>query len=271
MADANPWAFGWTQVFTLVGFAITIIIAVGGFRTFGRWKREKIEEKRIDTAIDALALVYESKFVFDHIRGPMSFDYEWDSMPHFPGDDDQKRRQRGPFFASLKRVEKHNEFFERCWKMQVRCAALFGPPLEQTFLLLQKARREIEVSADMLYRDPYPQSNTEENRKVWEGWRSTVWGIHRFGEAAGSDKVGTLLSQFRAEVEAACRPTVDRQFRPNPRPGWYPLKTTLGTFWGLIAGKSKETDTLGSKYLSRNTWKSRLSRRVRKLREQMGI
>jgi hypothetical protein len=30
-------------------------------------EKEKIEEKRIDTAIEALALVYESKFIFDHI------------------------------------------------------------------------------------------------------------------------------------------------------------------------------------------------------------
>jgi hypothetical protein len=35
---ADPWAFGWTQLFTLVGFLITIIIAVTSFRTFGRWR-----------------------------------------------------------------------------------------------------------------------------------------------------------------------------------------------------------------------------------------
>jgi len=51
----NPWAFGWTQLLTLTGFGITIGIAVGGFRTFGRWKREKLEERRIEVAIDALA------------------------------------------------------------------------------------------------------------------------------------------------------------------------------------------------------------------------
>jgi hypothetical protein len=57
---ADPWTFGWTQLLTIIGFIITISIAVGGFRTFNRWKREKIEEKRIDIAIEALALVYEA-------------------------------------------------------------------------------------------------------------------------------------------------------------------------------------------------------------------
>lgn len=30
----DPWIFGWTQLLTIIGFAITIAIAIGGFRTF---------------------------------------------------------------------------------------------------------------------------------------------------------------------------------------------------------------------------------------------
>jgi len=91
---ATAWTFGWTQLLTIVGFIITIAIAVGGFRTFGRWKKEKIEEKRIETAIEALALVYESKFIFDHIRSEMSFPYEWKDMPDSYGTEEQ-RNARG--------------------------------------------------------------------------------------------------------------------------------------------------------------------------------
>ena len=74
---SDPWAFGWTQLLAIIGFIITVAIAIGGFRTCDRWKREKLEEKRIDTAIEALALVYESKFIFDrirksHVRPPLS-------------------------------------------------------------------------------------------------------------------------------------------------------------------------------------------------------
>jgi len=72
----NPWTFGWTQLLTIVGFVITILIAIGGFRSFERWRKEKIEEKRIDTAVDALVLLREMKWVFDNIRSPMSFEYE---------------------------------------------------------------------------------------------------------------------------------------------------------------------------------------------------
>ena len=82
----DPWAFGWTQVFTIVGLILTGSIATAGFRTFGKWKREKLEEKRIDAAIDALTLVHESKFIFDYIRRSMTFEYEWKEMPEFPGE-----------------------------------------------------------------------------------------------------------------------------------------------------------------------------------------
>ncbi|HKX07625.1 MAG TPA: hypothetical protein VJN67_05500, partial [Stellaceae bacterium] len=153
MGEPNPWMFGWAQLLTIIGFVITIAIALGGFRTFGRWKKEKLEEKRIETAIEALALVYESKFIFEHIRGEMSFDYEWKDMPDDYGTKEQ-RSARGPFYATLKRIQANKDFFERAWKTQVRCTALFGPEVEEIFLRMHRARREIEVSAQMLLRDP---------------------------------------------------------------------------------------------------------------------
>ena len=48
----NPWAFGWTQLLTVLGFIITIGIAFGSYRTFERWKREKLEEKKLDVALE---------------------------------------------------------------------------------------------------------------------------------------------------------------------------------------------------------------------------
>jgi len=47
----NLGEFGWNQLLTVIGLIVTTIIAIGGFRTFGRWKREKIEERRIDVAL----------------------------------------------------------------------------------------------------------------------------------------------------------------------------------------------------------------------------
>jgi len=196
---ATAWTFGWTQLLTIVGYIITIAIAVGGFRTFGRWKKEKIEEKRIETAIEALALVYESKFIFDHIRSEMSFAYEWKDMPDGYGTEEQ-RNARGPFYAILKRIQANKDFFERAWKMQVRCSALFGPQVEETFLLIQRARRQIEVSAEMLFHDPEPTFKSQDNLETWNRFRADVWPAYG-SLAKGGDEVGEKLSEFKTRME----------------------------------------------------------------------
>jgi hypothetical protein len=130
----DPWTFGWTQMLTIIGFLIPIGIAVFGFRTFDRWHREKVEEKRIDTAIEALVLAHESKLVFEQIRSERTRPYERRDMPESYGS------AHAPFYATLKRIGAHREFFDRAWKVQVKCTALFGPSIEDTFSLLHRAR-----------------------------------------------------------------------------------------------------------------------------------
>lgn len=114
----DPWAFGWTQLLTIIGLCLTGGIAGFGFRTFDRWKREKVEEKRIEVAFDALTIAYETKFVFKIIRSPFASGYEWSDMPHREGDTEDKRSRRGTYYASFKRIQNNKEFFERIWNLQ---------------------------------------------------------------------------------------------------------------------------------------------------------
>ena len=81
----DPWAFGWTPLLTIIGFFVTIGIAHFGFRTFERWKREKIEEKRIDIAIEALELAYDCQEVFEIIRSVGTLGSEYADMPRRDG------------------------------------------------------------------------------------------------------------------------------------------------------------------------------------------
>jgi transposase-like protein len=147
---ADPWVFGWTPLLTLIGFAITLGLGVAGFNTFGKWKRQLIEERRLETAIEALSLAYESKYVFDIIRSPMSFEYEWDDMPKTQGETEKERRRKGSFYAVARRIRLNKDFFERAFKLQPRCMAMFGKEAEDIFMLMHQARRAIEVSSQML-------------------------------------------------------------------------------------------------------------------------
>ncbi len=212
---ADPWAFGWTQVFTLFGFLITIIIAVSGFRTFGRWRREKLEERRIETALDVLAIAHETQFIFQNIRGPLTEGYEWADMPQWDGDTEDRRSRRGPYFAAIKRINANAEFFKRVWTIQPRCMALFGRQVEHTFMKLHQARRHIEVAAQMLAQraNEEHREDNEDTRKLYEQLRRDVFDHGAFKPEL--DRVSKLLTEFVTETIAFAEPVIAHQYRPR--------------------------------------------------------
>jgi hypothetical protein len=211
MNSPGGWAFGWTQLLTIIGFIITVGIAGIGFRTFGRWKREKLEEKRIDIAFDMLALAYEAQFIFAHIRGPMAYAHEWADMPEIVSETADQRSARGTFYATLSRIAANKDYFERLWKLQPRCMAMFGAEVADVFMLVHRARREVEVAAQML---------ASPGRKFGDDMRSklehAVWDTGNFEPE--KDEVGKKLSEFRTRTEALCKPSINAEFKRNQQP-----------------------------------------------------
>lgn len=83
---------------------------------------------------------------------------------------------------------------------------------------MQRARREIEVSAEMLLRDPEPTFKSQDNLETWNGFRADVWPA--YGKVAKQgDKVGQKLSEFKAKMAGLCRPIIDREYGKVPRRG----------------------------------------------------
>ncbi len=235
----DPWTFGWNQVLTVIGFLITISIAVSGFRTFARWKREKIEERRIDIAIEALSLAYETTSVFDHIRSPMAYSHEWADMPEQPGEDEARRNNRGAFYATRKRILDHRDFFERVARLQPKFMAVFGSPTSDVFLQLHKARREIEVASEMLARrvdeERFGVPNDHATRNLYEQLRADVWaGYAEPMRTAEGDRVGRKLAEFTNGIETLCRPVIDKSYgakRGNSRRWITELRARVRSWW----------------------------------------
>ncbi len=73
-AMADPWTFG----LGVAGLLLTAVLGGLGLRTLDRWRRERIEEKKVDLAMDAISLAHESKGVFEGIRSRVSSMSEWD-------------------------------------------------------------------------------------------------------------------------------------------------------------------------------------------------
>lgn len=215
------WAFGWTQVLTIVGFGISIIIAVAGFRTFERWRREKIEERRIEVGIDALAIAYEAKFVFQAIRARLIQPHEYDDASDAIGDGEVtypialREGQRGAY-AVLKRIEAHEGFFEKVYKIEPRFLAIFGTQAEEIFASLYGARIQLESAAQLLFdeerieHDPNDIHTRNKKREL----RATIFRGPT--EDKQRDEVGELVEKFRIRIEQMCRPIIDRRYgRPK--------------------------------------------------------
>lgn len=229
----DPWAFGWTQLLTIIGFVITVSIAVSGFRTFDRWKREKIEERRIDVALEALSIAYQSQGIFAAIRNPGVFGYEWEDMPRVPGESDEDWKYRSMGYVPLKRISDNKEFFLRVLQLQPRAMAVFGPEVEGFFAKLHEARANIQVSAQMLMRRPEPGVQwTEAASKQRTRMEADIWSgmgdAYPEDELPGGDRVQKKLDTFKNGIEKLCRPIVDHEFGHDQEQTWSVRP------WGLL-------------------------------------
>jgi hypothetical protein len=198
-----------------IGIIATTIVALAGLRTFGRWRREKLEEKRIEVAIDALAIGYESEFVFERIRSRPVRDFEYEDMQL---DDsgitirDKRREQQGGAYAVLRRIESNDEFFDKALRVEPRFVAIFGEGSKDIFALLYKARRTVEITAEALI-DEYRielDSNDAEGRERRRKWRCNIFASP--GKVEEEDDVRKMLIEFRRRLEKLCRPLIDKGY-----------------------------------------------------------
>lgn len=223
---ASDWSFGTTQLLTVLGMLATGGFAFAGLRTFGKWRNEKIEERRIDTALEALSVAYESKGVFDAIRSPGSFNHEYDDMPKVQNESEAHRNARSTYWVTLKRIDNNKEFFLKVLKLQPRFMAVFGPETEKIFADLNMARVQIQISANSLMRrGEYDEPWTEERAQRHAQLEADIWSGFTDEDAPKGDRVGKLLEAFKRGIVDICRPIVDREFGVKRR--WWVWKPNL--------------------------------------------
>jgi hypothetical protein len=205
----------------LLGLLLTAVIAVAGFKSFGRWKREKIEERRIEVALDALAIAYEARFRFEAIRSRFVQEHEYEGIDHVEVGNvhyqvSHREAQRSPY-AVLKRIKNSSDYFDKVSGIEPKFMAIFGAETQAHFELLYEASSIVKASANALYEegmiehDPADQGTRERMRKL----RVDVFASK--GKIDDEDRVGQKLSEFQARIEELCRPIVDATFGRRKR------------------------------------------------------
>ena len=199
----------------MLGLVLTGIIAIAGFRSFSRWKREKIEERRIEVALDALAIAYEAGFRFEGIRSTILREDEYADIDAPSKNSSRfivhREGQRSPY-AVLKRMQSSHDFFKRVFDIEPKFMAIFGAETEEIFAQLYDAKQMVETSAQALYEeariehDPLDQDARERMRQL----RRVIFASK--GKIEAQDKVGQKVLEFKRRIEALCRPIVDQTF-----------------------------------------------------------
>jgi hypothetical protein len=225
---SSPWAFGWTQLLTIVGFGITIAIALNGFRNFERWRRERIEERRIDIAFEALAFIYEVPYVVAALRAPVRYEAEWAEMPRVDGESEEDRRRRAAPYVISNRMKAYGDFFQRGFRLQPRFMAVFGQETEEIFDLLHMTIAQIRWAAWAKSMNGVVVVDAKERKRLEEAIDS-LKGVILDGESDDDDDddddgdddddekkedgIDSRLERFRKKIEALCKPVVDREYQ----------------------------------------------------------
>jgi hypothetical protein len=89
--------------------------------------------------------------------------------------------------------------------------AMFGVEIQDTFLELHKARREIEVACQTLHNhvDDLPLV-PDPNKTLWQQLRADLCGAEGAFAPEG-DRIGKRITEFKEGIERVCRPMVEHR------------------------------------------------------------
>jgi hypothetical protein len=185
------------------------VAAIFGFKSFERWKREQLEERRIDVALEGLAIARESKYVFARIRNPNGFEGEWRSMPVREGETEGERDRRGTTYAILVRLKTDQDFFDRVSRFLPKAVALFGDVIEGYFQRLEFAESLVrDAAVQLTWQLPvHPEKRSQEDFEHRMQLRSYLWA----GFLSETDRVENELQAFRSDTEIFFRKIIKRK------------------------------------------------------------
>ena len=168
------------------------------------WRREHRGKRQIELAEETLALFYEASDAISHIRNPLGFSNEFESIERAENETDDQFNSRKQASVVFYRYNKHNELFSRIHSIRYRFMATFGKKKTAPFDELNKVVNEIILAARMLgrmwAREYFPdEKSRKEHRLLVEKHESVFWF------QGDEDKIVSRVDAIIKEIDTTCR------------------------------------------------------------------
>lgn len=195
----------WPEALKQISVLIAAWVAVYGIDS---WRREHSGRRRLELAEDSLALFYEAADAIRHMRHPVSYSNETDTIERGKGESDANYQARKNASVVFVRYNEHQELFNKIHSMRYRFMAQIGKDEAKPFDDLRNIVNEIVVAARMLARlwprDYFPTAeHHEKHRRMVEKYEAVFWvGLEE------EDPINPKLDTLIKEIESTCQSVI---------------------------------------------------------------
>ncbi len=192
------------------GFAQAAAIAFAAIKAadvFAVWRRQRIEERRLHHAEQALTLVYRLQAALEHIRAPMHLPHELSSARqklenNYEGFNllpANKQSSLDTTQVILDRITYHKDDWNKLNEIIPVCSAFFGQDVKEQLDIFWRKRNSVQIHAEAYGRGMGPD----------EAFQKKVMAHIWLGYSEGSDEADPVkveIEQAVSKLEAALLP-----------------------------------------------------------------
>lgn len=227
---------------TVLGAVAVIVTAAKAADTFRQWKLQRLEDRRMELAEQALATVYKLDPAITFIRSPMVSGEENAAARQTLRDqnliNDETPEPRVNVLttaqATLNRIRSYRELFDKLAEIRPVIRTIFGLETEQSLAVFDKAVREVQGAAvGYAYIGQSPPRTEEEAEGQWQRmlrYQNVIWQDSELDDEGNSvpDQIKADCAAAVARLEQLFQPHFNAPDKPA-RWRWLPIRRSKVT------------------------------------------
>jgi len=182
--------------------ASVVVASLIALATVNSWRAQQQRERKLQVGTDALVLAYEALDAMKAVRTAFGYAEEGSKRDRFPDEPEWLTGKLNDAYATIERVNQHQELFGKLRAMRYRLMAEFGPQWRTAFDEVFDFRGKLQSRAISIMRHAYrewkgqntPQSD-ERYQKMYAELEALRW------EDDENDPVNTQLRKIIERLE----------------------------------------------------------------------